>query len=138
MILDMKPFENIARKGENAGNQHFLLFPQCFQPCQKQKSSFSTLSKTKIIIFSIFIMSSANAFNLHQSRILSLIEGICRQQLNPFPNKPWFLRVCSKSLFPTVFSMLLENFLPFSSNLKLLSAISFILEESKICRLGKG
>ena len=23
-------FENIAGKGENAGNQHFLLFPQCF------------------------------------------------------------------------------------------------------------
>ena len=22
---------NIAGKGENAGNQHFLLFPQCFQ-----------------------------------------------------------------------------------------------------------
>ena len=23
--------ENIEGKGENAGNQHFLLFPQCFQ-----------------------------------------------------------------------------------------------------------
>ena len=23
--------ENIAGKRENAGNQHFLLFPQCFQ-----------------------------------------------------------------------------------------------------------
>ena len=23
--------ENIAGKGENAGHQHFLLFPQCFQ-----------------------------------------------------------------------------------------------------------
>ena len=23
-------FENIVEKGENAGNQHFLLFPQCF------------------------------------------------------------------------------------------------------------
>ena len=23
-----KPFENIVGKGENAGNQHFLLFPQ--------------------------------------------------------------------------------------------------------------
>ena len=25
-------FENIVGKGENAGNQHFLLFPQCFLP----------------------------------------------------------------------------------------------------------
>ena len=29
-ILKKKPFENIVGKGENAGNQHFLLFPQCF------------------------------------------------------------------------------------------------------------
>ena len=41
-------------------------------------------------------------------------------------------------LFPQVFSTLLENFLPFSSNLKLFSASSFSLEESKICCLGKG
>ena len=26
-----KPFENIDGKAENAGDQHFLLFPQCFQ-----------------------------------------------------------------------------------------------------------
>ena len=25
-------FENIVGKGENAGNQHFLLFPQCLHP----------------------------------------------------------------------------------------------------------
>ena len=29
-------FENIVGKGEKAGNQHFLLFPQCFLPSQKQ------------------------------------------------------------------------------------------------------
>ena len=27
-----RPFENIVGKGENTGNQHFLLFPQCFLP----------------------------------------------------------------------------------------------------------
>ena len=76
--------------------------------------------------------------------------------LNPFLNKPSFLRVCSTSLlktlweldkllvtsnfypFPRVFSTLLENFLPYLSNLKLMSANSFSLEESKICCLGKG
>ena len=36
--LKEKAFEKIAGKGENAGNQHFLLFPQYFQPCQGQKS----------------------------------------------------------------------------------------------------
>ena len=30
MILYKKIFETIVGKGENAGNQHFLLFPQCF------------------------------------------------------------------------------------------------------------
>ena len=35
MTLYKKPSENIEEKGENAGNQHFLLFPL-----------FSTLSKT--------------------------------------------------------------------------------------------
>ena len=33
--------ENIVGKGENAGNQHFLLFPQSFQ-----KASFSRSLKT--------------------------------------------------------------------------------------------
>ena len=37
--LQEKVFENIVRKGENAGNQHFLLFQQCFQPYQIQKSA---------------------------------------------------------------------------------------------------
>ena len=37
-----------------------------------------------------------------------------------------------------MFSTRLENFLSFLSNLKLSSANSYNLEESKICRLGKG
>ena len=41
-------------------------------------------------------------------------------------------------LFPQVFSTRLDNFLPFSSNLKLSSANSFGFEESKICRLVMG
>ena len=36
-----------------------------------------------------------------------------------------------------VFLTRLENFLPFSSNLRMLSANFFRNEESKICRLGK-
>ena len=41
------------------------------------------------------------------------------------------------SPFLAVFSTLLENYLPFSSNLKLSSANSFSLEESKTCRFGE-
>ena len=33
-----KPFKNITGKGENAGNQHFLLLSQCFPPDQRLES----------------------------------------------------------------------------------------------------
>ena len=63
-------------------------------------------------------------------------------KFNPLPNKPFFLCVCStsllKTLFPTVFSTLLDNFPPISSNLKLSSAMPLNLEESKICHSGTG
>ena len=35
-----KTFENILGKEDNAGNQHFLLFPQCLLPYLEQISSF--------------------------------------------------------------------------------------------------
>ena len=38
--LKRKPFENIEGEGENAGNQHFLLFPQCFLIIPKRISDF--------------------------------------------------------------------------------------------------
>ena len=31
MLFVLDRVENIVGKGENAGYQHFLLFPQCFQ-----------------------------------------------------------------------------------------------------------
>ena len=43
-----------------------------------------------------------------------------------------------KSFETIVFCTLLENCLPFSSNLKLSSENSLSLEQSKMCRLGKG
>ena len=38
--LNYRNFENTVGKGENAGNQHFLLFPQCFLPFSNQISIF--------------------------------------------------------------------------------------------------
>ena len=69
--------------------------------------------------------------------------------MTPFdaPGKQAFSKHCGKrrncllraiSPFPTVFSTRFNNFLPFSSNLKLSSANAFSLEESKICRLVMG
>ena len=42
MISVIEREENIVRKGENAGYQHFLLFPPCFQ-----KPSFFRDGKTQ-------------------------------------------------------------------------------------------
>ena len=50
----MKPLENIVGKGENAGNQHFLLFPLCFQPFSKRISFFQSLSFCRLQMLSIW------------------------------------------------------------------------------------
>ena len=39
--LRKKAFEDIVGNGENAGNQHFLHFPQCFLPFSIQISNFN-------------------------------------------------------------------------------------------------
>ena len=43
--------KNIVEKGENAGNQHFLLFPQCFLPIPERIS----------VYYLHLLLSSANA-----------------------------------------------------------------------------
>ena len=40
--MEKKAFENIVGKGENAVNQHFLLFPQCFLLFPRQISIFDS------------------------------------------------------------------------------------------------
>ena len=58
--------ENIVGKEENAGNQYFLLFQQCFLTSPNQISIFH---------FHLFLLS-ANAFNLDKSKILSFGNGL--------------------------------------------------------------
>ena len=73
MTLRKKPFENSEGKRENAGNQHFLLSPQCFQPIPPKNSVFLVT----------FILSSVNAFNLDQSQnVLSGKELTLSQTTN--------------------------------------------------------
>ena len=67
---------NIVGNEENAGHQHFLLFPQCFQMILGKGENadnkhfhlfaqmFSSHSITNLILLVTFILSSANAFNL--------------------------------------------------------------------------
>ena len=59
-----KRVENTLRKGEiahYAGNQHFLLFPQCFLTFRKTNFNFSVT----------FVLLSANAINSDHSENLS-------------------------------------------------------------------
>ena len=55
-------FENIARKGENADNQHFPLFSHCF------------LTMTNFVILPNFC--PAVAFYLYQSNILTFCKDL--------------------------------------------------------------
>ena len=58
---------------------------------------FSTLSKREIVMSAALYLYFANAFRLDQAKILS-----CVKEFNTFPNKPWFLGVCSTSLLKTL------------------------------------
>ena len=93
--------------------------------------SIITLSCLVVGIFAAVSNVRTNRFHLLAYDRKYLVS--CR--FNPFPNKPWILRVCTSSLlktlwendkllvtsnfsFPTVFSTVVENILPFSSNIK--------------------
>ena len=114
--------ENILGKGIIARYKQFLLFSQYFPQLY-----ISSVSNAELCGNSFTFSHTSPAFYVSAVQV--------------------FLKHCGKrrncSLraicpFPTVFSNPLENIMPFSSNLKLSSANSFKLEESKICRLGKG
>ena len=51
-------------------------------------------------IFIILKLLSANSFHLEESKIILPRKGLTSYMyiFNPFPNKPWFSRVCSVSL----------------------------------------
>ena len=138
--LKKKVFQNIVAKEENAGYQNFLLFPLT------TPNFWGTLN---------FIFSSANASNfVIWWRVELRYRFVCWLQMlwlwfglefcslvNLFPNKPWFLRVCSTSLLKTLwekekllvtsnFSLPHSLFYPFRD----LSAL-FIKFEIVVCKL---
>ena len=90
-LIDIR-VENIVVKGENTGHQHFFLFPQSFQ-----KLSWIVFCNNRLTL-----SQTSPGFTCLQYR--------------------FFLKHCGKGesaryLFPTMFSIRLENFLLFSSNL---------------------
>ena len=62
MTLRKEAFENILGEGENASNQHFLLYPKYFLPFPQKISNFES---------HLFCRLQCNAFEfVYQSRIL--------------------------------------------------------------------
>ena len=106
-------------KGENAVNQHFLPFPQCFLPYHKQSLPFKphlTLSQTSPCFY-------LSAVQVLEKNTVGKGDITCNEQFH---------------LFPTVLFTRLDNFLPFLSNLKLSSANSFSFDQFEILSFGKG
>ena len=85
--LKKKPFENIEGNGENAGNQNFFPFPSVFYPSQDKFSFFSHIN---------FILSSANAFNLDQSK--NLLFGKKLKVNKQQEHRMWMSTFCSYCL----------------------------------------
>ena len=126
-------FENIVGKGDNIGNQ-YLQCPLSFLICILSWSHIS------LVVCRYFL------FGLVWNFVVWLTYSYT---MTPFdaPGKQAFWKHCGKrrncsywtiSPFSTMFTTRLDNLLPFSSNLKLSSANSFSLEESKICCLVMG
>ena len=116
------PFKSMVGKGENAGDQHFLLFPKCFLLFDRQISSFEL-----DLICRLQLVSTLTSLT---SLTLSLIS-------------PGFLHVCGTSLLKTLwknkkllitsnFSFSHSVFYPFGE----LSPI-FIRYEIVVCKLFK-
>ena len=80
--------KNIVEKGENDGNWHSLLFPQCFSSI-----------KDKFRRFSHFNMSSIDVFNLYQATILCrLLRDLTAQVLHVNEHFWKTVRICYQQL----------------------------------------
>ena len=89
------PFENIKGKGESDGN-HFLLFPQCFLPYQRNIAQFKPHVNCHLQILSIWTsvkflhLVRVKHFPHYQTTNLAQTCTNCKQiagnTFNPFPN----------------------------------------------------
>ena len=141
MYLQYESFENAVENGEIACNEQFLLFPQRFLHFCKRKcclpafspfhqcfleASFSRSLKVELCgiglrtlgkkSFEKIVRKGENAGNQYFLFFLNwcLFNKIKTATFNPFPNKPWFLHVCSRSLLKTLWKkeklLVMSNF----------------------------
>ena len=66
MTFNLGRVESIVEKGENAGYQHFLLFPQCFQkaPIYWAIKSCDCVVKSEALIYLDFLVFFFSPFHV--------------------------------------------------------------------------
>ena len=108
------PEENILGKGENVGNQHLLLFPNCFLPFQKKFQFFGNI---------YFVVCKCFEFTT-QSRLLATLKN------QPFKN----ILGKGENAGNQHFLLLPNCFLPFQKKFQFYSNIYFVI--CKCCEFG--
>ena len=121
MISVLHRVENIVGKGENAGYQHFLLFPQCFQ-----KASLLGLLKVGTVWKRVNPFPNNPWFLCTCSS--SLLKTLWEKEKLLITHAQHFLFV------PTVFTTLSAISIKF----KIVACKVFHFVRVRICRLGKG
>ena len=81
-----KTLENTVGKGEIARNEQFLLFPQRFLAFSRTSRHFPKIQNCRLQTLSVW----------------KRLKFVVWERVNPFPNKPWFLCICSTSLLKTL------------------------------------
>ena len=121
--------ENNVGKGEIARYENFSFSHSVFKRLVSQGLQKVSLCGNGLNVTEMFVS------------VYDSIKNIVRKGENAtYPRVNLLLQNHNKQflLFPQCFVPIWMTFLPFSSNLKLSSANSFNLKESKICHLGKG
>ena len=100
LIFVLERVENIVGKGENDGNQHFLLFLQFFQKLSLpvvlevgivwKKVEFSHVTLMLVTDKILLQFQKAGKISFTFSKILDMLCSLhvetCRLQINPLPN----------------------------------------------------
>ena len=136
--IQIKHFINIyfvtCKCFEFEGVQNFLLLPQCFLKPSHLKSGFC--DKGLNVLLMMELVFEAVKIGVDEGENASYLY-----LFNPFPNKPWFLRVCSTSLLKTLREkeklLVMSNFSFSHSVFYLLGELSavFIKLEIVVCKL---
>ena len=88
-----RAFEIIEGKEENAGNQHFLLFPQCFLSCQRTRCSSVWLFLVAVVEYN----ATLGSILYFENHIRNFVQNR-RKQILLTSIFVWQINLCSIAL----------------------------------------